>query len=326
MTTDIAVISPSAIAVEEYGPTYLRLRLGLTYDDWARVGETLGHMGRGIQWWIGDWLKYGEHSYGEKYAQAAKLTGLEIPALKQYQWVADRIDEFTRVNLVPWSTHREVAALPRDQQIAILSQAAPLEGEDSPQLTQREVRDLARDYAKAISPPPALPAGTYDLIYADPPWRYEFVEAKNRAIENHYPTMTLDEIKALELPRLAPDALLLLWATPPKLDEAIQVMREWGFSYRSCLVWVKHAIGMGYWARQRHELLLVGRLGEFSPPPESERPDSVIESPREAHSKKPEQVYALIERMFPAARKIELFSRRERDGWAAWGNQVADAP
>ncbi len=188
-------------------------------------------------------------------------------------------------------------------------------------LSRSDLEHAVREWRHGQKQPAVLPPGVFDLLYVDPPWRYEFVEAENRAIENQYPTMSLDEIKALELPQIAPDALLLMWATSPKLTEALEVVEAWGFEYRSCLVWVKHAIGMGYWARQRHELLLVCKAGDFPAPAPEDRPDSVIEAPREEHSKKPDQVYALIERMFPNASKIELFCRRPREGWASWGNE-----
>jgi N6-adenosine-specific RNA methylase IME4 len=135
--------------------------------------------------------------------------------------------------------------------------------------------------------------------------------------------MTLDEICALPVGGCAtPDAVLYLWVTSPKLEEGLRVMREWGFSYRSCLVWVKDRIGMGYWARQRHELLLVGVRGNMPPPPTEARPDSVIEAPRGEHSVKPVAAYEMIERCFPGMPRLELFARRARDGWDRWGHEA----
>jgi len=160
--------------------------------------------------------------------------------------------------------------------------------------------------------------GVFPVIYADPPWRYEHSKSDSRKVENQYPTMSLDEIKALEVPT-TPDAILFLWATSPKLCEAIEALNAWGFTYRTCMVWVKDRIGMGYYARQRHELLLIGTKGSMVTPEAVNRPDSVIESPREEHSKKPEVVYELIERMYPELPRIELFRRKARGGWHGWG-------
>ena len=167
----------------------------------------------------------------------------------------------------------------------------------------------------------ALPEGQYDLILADPPWKYEYSQAANRSIENHYPTMELDEILAIQLPA-ASDCVLFLWATSPKLAEAIAVLGAWRFSYRTCMVWVKGSIGMGVYARQRHELLLIAVRGKPLPPEESQRPDSVIEAPRGKHSEKPAAVYDIIESMYPHSRKLEMFARTSRNGWHTWGNEA----
>lgn len=170
----------------------------------------------------------------------------------------------------------------------------------------------------------APPEGKFSLIYADPPWRYEHVRTESRAIENQYPTMDLDEICALPIPDVAhDDCVLFLWATSPKLWESMRVIDAWGFTYRTCAVWDKQKIGMGYYFRQRHELLLVAAKGALPVPEASERVSSVIVAPRAEHSRKPDVVYELIEAMYPDTTKIELFCRRPREGWSAWGNEVA---
>lgn len=163
----------------------------------------------------------------------------------------------------------------------------------------------------------------YPVIYADPPWRYEHTKTDNRRIENQYPTMALDDICGLKVGDLAtPDAVLFLWVTNPKLGEALQVIEAWEFTYRTNMVWVKDRIGMGYFARQQHELLLIATRGNVPVPEPKNRVASVLHSPRQEHSKKPEEYYGIIESMYPEYKKIELFSRMEREGWEAWGNQV----
>lgn len=166
--------------------------------------------------------------------------------------------------------------------------------------------------------------GLFPVIYADPPWLYEHSKSDSRKIENQYPTMTLEDIKALEIPT-TPDAILFVWATSPKLTEAIEVIQAWGFNYRTCMVWVKDRIGPGYYARQRHELLLIAKKGNMVTPKEANRPDSVIESPREKiHSKKPDIVYELIEQMYSELPKLEMFARsNDRENWSVWGNESA---
>lgn len=164
--------------------------------------------------------------------------------------------------------------------------------------------------------------GTFDIIYADPPWRYEHSISNSRSIENHYPTMSLEEICSLSIPS-SENAVLFLWVTMPKLVEGLKVIEAWGFQYRTGMVWIKDKIGMGYFMRGKHELLLISRKGDIEVPEPENRPDSVIfiEFPREEHSKKPDIFYEIIEKMYPRKRYIELFARRRRGGWISWGNE-----
>lgn len=165
--------------------------------------------------------------------------------------------------------------------------------------------------------------GVFPVIYADPPWEYEHPISDSRRIENQYPTMSLDAIMSLPVNDIAADdAILFLWATTPLLRKGLLVMQAWGFDYRTSMVWVKPSIGPGQWVRQRHEYLLIGVRGDIPTPKGEDKPDSVIEAPREEHSKKPEIVYDIIERMYPELPKVELFSRRKRENWAAWGNEI----
>jgi len=167
-------------------------------------------------------------------------------------------------------------------------------------------------------------ATRYPVVYADPPWRYEHSRTDNRQIENHYPTLLLTEICDLPISQLAADnAVLFLWTTSPKLAESMEVIPAWGFTYRTCIVWDKERVGMGYYARQQHELLLIAARGNLPVPEPANRPASVVRLRRDnEHSSKPLEFYDLIERMYPEYKKVELFARHKREGWVAWGNQV----
>lgn len=178
---------------------------------------------------------------------------------------------------------------------------------------------------------PASPAGqvlasasccAFGVIYADPPWQYDTGTADpTRRIENHYPTMSDDEICAMQVPA-AKNAILYLWAVAPKLDAGFRVMDAWGFRYKTCAVWDKVKVGMGFWWRGQHEILMVGTRGKVSPPPQSLRKSSVIRCPRGRHSAKPEQVRDWIGEWYPDVPKLEIFSRLKRPGWEVFGNQV----
>ena len=165
--------------------------------------------------------------------------------------------------------------------------------------------------------------GIFPVIYADPPWQYEHPISDSRRIENQYPTMPIEEICALPVESIAaPDSILFLWVTTPLLEKGLRVMEVWGFEYRTSMVWVKPSIGPGQWVRQRHEYLLIGVRGNIPTPKGENKPDSVIEAPREEHSKKPDIVYEIIEKMYPELPKVELFCRNPREGWTAWGNEI----
>ena len=172
----------------------------------------------------------------------------------------------------------------------------------------------------------ALPASVYSLIYADPPWRYHNVVSEDRRIENHYPTMSLDDICDLPVAGIAAnDSLLYLWATVAELPGALRVMGAWGFEYKSHAVWVKPSIGIGFWFRSQHELLLLGTRGSMPTPIEALRHSSVLESPTGAHSAKPKIVRDWIDSAYGDFPRIELFAREGSDGWDVWGNQSAVA-
>jgi N6-adenosine-specific RNA methylase IME4 len=166
------------------------------------------------------------------------------------------------------------------------------------------------------------------VIYADPPWRlepYSRDTGLDRAADNHYPTMTLDELKALQPKiRAGPNCALFLWATVPMLDQALAVMTAWGFAYRSHWIWLKSKVAHGYWNRNRHELLLVGVKGEVPAPAPGEQYESVRQFAVGAHSEKPDIFAAMIEEMFPTVPKLEMFARKQRPGWTCWGNEVEE--
>jgi N6-adenosine-specific RNA methylase IME4 len=168
-----------------------------------------------------------------------------------------------------------------------------------------------------------LPDRTYDVILADPEWRFEVrsrATGLGRSADRHYRTSPTEVIAARPVASIAKrDAVLLLWATVPMLPHALRVMAAWGFDYKSHCVWVKPGIGTGYWFRNRHELLLLGTRGRVpAPAPETLWP-STIEAPRRRHSEKPEFQYALVDAYFPGTERIELNARQRRLGWDFWG-------
>ena len=167
----------------------------------------------------------------------------------------------------------------------------------------------------------------YNIIYADPPWRYWESGNKNQAL--HYTTMTIDEICDLPVKNIADDdCVLFLWVTYPILHEAFRVIESWGFKYSTAaFVWVKKNkqkdspfMGCGAWTRANSELCLLATKGNIM------RLDAsisqVVESPIEEHSKKPDIVRDLITRLVGKLPRVELFCRNPAEGWDVWGNEA----
>ena len=187
----------------------------------------------------------------------------------------------------------------------------------------RQVLQHRRD--RELPVPAPLPAGCWDVVLADPPWPMAGRRGSGRSVVNHYPTMEIEEIAAIELP-VAHDALLFLWAVNSMLPQALEVMAVWGFEYETQFIWEKDQIGLGHWNRTQHEQLLLGRRGRFPVPPPDRRASSVLKGKRGKHSEKPESAYKLIEQMYPDAKRLELFARGPaRPGWDSWGNQAEPA-
>lgn len=164
-------------------------------------------------------------------------------------------------------------------------------------------------------------SGNYDLIYADPPWRYSFSKSNSRKIENQYQTMSTEEICNMVVPS-APNSVLYLWTTSPKLLDGLRVLSAWGFTYKSQAVWDKETKGMGYWFRGQHEILLVGTKGKFSPPAPNLRVGSVFRYKRSNHSKKPDEIRKYLSFVHPDSLKLEMFARQTSIGWDTFGNET----
>lgn len=170
----------------------------------------------------------------------------------------------------------------------------------------------------------ALPDGKYRVIYADPPWKYnDKRDGHTTGAEDHYPTLSISELCALPVKKLAADdAVLFIWTTSPMLEVAFGVIKAWGFQYKSSFVWDKIAHNMGHYNSVRHEFLLVCTRGSCVPD-NAKLFDSVQSIERTEHSRKPEAFREIIDTLYTAGRKIELFARGVvTDGWTAWGNEA----
>lgn len=226
------------------------------------------------------------------------------------------------------SRFQQLASIPESEFEHAIGQAK-IAGQE---LTRTMLHKIAKDQHQAERreeriakvADPLNTVGRFPLIYADPPWQYDFISVDAWKVENHYPTMPIDEICALPVGDIATnDAILFLWATAPKLADAMRVVAAWGFTYKTCAIWDKEWTGMGNYFRVQHELLLIATRGSIPPPTTDNRPASIVRHKRSTtHSEKPEVFYQIIESMYPELPKVELFARATREGWKAWGNQV----
>lgn len=169
-----------------------------------------------------------------------------------------------------------------------------------------------------------FPSGKYAVLLADPPWEYRNDNFPMSAAA-HYPSMSIEaicEMADVVNRCVTEETVLFLWATPPLLPEALQVMAAWGFEYKTHLVWDKErAMGTGWFVWPRHELLLIGVRSKTPHP--RDRSESIFFASRRRHSEKPEEAYTIIERMY-AGPYLEFFARAKREGWAAYGNEIEE--
>lgn len=288
-------------------------------------------------------LSHGRHARDEAQicvSRAAELLNVSPRSVDHGRVVRDRgVPELARAverGAIAITTAADVARLPTTEQreIVAIGRPAIMAAAKRYRTEQAVIRHGERVEKLAAISAGNLPlAGLrrYPIIYMDPPWRtvtWSEVTGSSRAVENHYPTMPLDEIQALPVANLATsDALCLLWARGPLLPECIVTLQGYGFRYVSNWIWNKDQPGTGYWGREKHEQLLIGTRGAFPAPLPGTQPASVLDAPRGEPSHKPDLFLDLIDRLWPSLPKIELFGRQglpgrtRRAGWDVWGNQ-----
>ena len=171
-----------------------------------------------------------------------------------------------------------------------------------------------------------LPEGKFGVIYADPPWPYpERLDAKNLygARNYHYDELSIKDLCELKVKELSADnAVLFIWVATNFLKQSFEIIESWGFKYKSNIVWIKSGRGgIGYYVKGDHELLLIATKGSCLPKTDK-LISSVLKAPKQEHSKKPKEVYEMIETLYPDNKYIELFARNKRNGWVSWGNEI----
>lgn len=293
-----------------------------TEEEWLTQLRKISYIDGAIQWWIGDLAVAGEVRNGirsELYDRIEEETGFKRNTLKNCKSVSASVDLSLRRDRLSFGHHKEVWALPPEQQDQWLDRAE----QESMSVAQLRRAIKAEKYEDV-----ALPDGKYRIIYADPPWQYGGEQhgsgaAQDTVLETHYGTMTIDQICQMDVSGMAADdSVLFLWATVPLLREGLRVMEAWGFDYKTHFVWDKVLHNVGHYNSVRHELLLVGGRGR-SVPDVAELADSVYSEERTEHSRKPEWFRQWIDSHYTGGARIELFRRGVAPaGWTVSGNEV----
>jgi len=300
----------------------LILNDSITIDEWKELGSQLKQVEGSVQFWIGDWARFGDkkgftgkYTDSKVYDELEDITGLNRGTIKNIKSVAEATSSFRHDDL-SFTHHQEVAKLTPEKQTEFLNKAS------DENLSVRELRNEIRKEDKILESV-SLPKGKYNVIYCDPAWEYSNSNLGGSALSK-YPTMPTSDICDLDIQDLSSEnCILFMWATNPLLEDALKVIDAWGFKYKTNMVWVKDKSTfnqLGFYIYGQHELLLIAVKGSMLPI--GDKPKSIITGENNIHSKKPEIVYEIIESMFPEMKYLELFARRKRNLWESWGNEL----
>ena len=295
--------------------TGLTLPENLEYNEWERIGDCLKLVEGSVQWWIGDWLNYGERKYGEIYAQAIEATGLSYQTLADNKWVSGQIETSLRKENLSFNHHKEVASLPAEDQQKFLNKAV------EKNLSVRELREEIRKF-KTLTETPPIPSDNYNVIVIDPPWPMEKIEREVRPnqVGFDYDVMNEDELSGLNIP-YDNNSHIWLWTTHRFLPMAFRLLDKWGMKYVCTFTWHKtggfQPVGL---PQYNCEFVLYARVG--TPKFISTKDFSVcFNAPRGKHSEKPEEFYDILRRVTDG-RRLDMFNRRKIEGFDSWGKEA----
>lgn len=182
---------------------------------------------------------------------------------------------------------------------------------------RRQVKGVKERQKIANTTPPE---GTWQVVVIDPPWPYSIRQSDpTHEISQTYEAMSIDQIATFPLPA-APNSIVWLWVPNAFLHDAFHIIEAWGLKYRTTLTWAKNFPGLGDWLAGQTEHCLLATRGNYKLLRDNE--STFLQAPRGKHSEKPDAFYAMVDGLCPGT-KIDIFARKEREGWATWG---AEAP
>lgn len=308
ITTFKQIIIPNC----KFTKTSLTISDGISKEQWTELGSFLKTVEGCVQFWIGDWIRFGEKKWGEKYKEAIEKTGLDYGTLRDYKWVAEKVDLSLRNDKLDYQHHKQIASLSPKEQEKWLNKA------ETENLTIRELRQAIRG-SKPFKTSKTL-EGEYNVIVIDPPWNYgtEY-DPQTRRVGSPYPEIPTENLELSKYVKPANDCVLWLWTTHRFLPDALKLVGEWGFDYKLTLVWNKERMGIGSWLRCQVEFCLLGIKG--SPQWRLTNERDFIQEARREHSRKPESFYLMVKKLC-GGKMADIFSREKHDGFDPYGNET----
>lgn len=295
-------------------PTYDHIRAALTFAVAAQEASP---------YWVGDILTYAESraDLSDQIDTLASETGLARKTLYNRLYVSKNVGPAAR-ELAPSASHAaEVAALAPAEQREWMDKART--NALSTAELRREIRASKR---RGVIQGQAVLEGKYRVIYADPPWAYGSGTKGGSRVEDHYPSMSIEDIGKLPVEaHTTPDAVLFMWTTAPLILQnpgPRDVLEAWGFTYKTNIVWDK-VLGIGgNYTYVRHEHLVIATRGSCLPDVTEKMIQSVHVERRTEHSVKPDTFRKAIERVYTTGPYLELFGRQKVAGWTVFGNDA----
>ena len=271
----------------------------------------------------------------DRAPKSAEVAAQTVGTNQQYVSDAKRISEdapevleMMRAGVVNMPAAKQLAKMDSETRGLILN---TLKESGASEVGGREIKMAERSVKQQrIADAPPMPSNKYRIWYADPPWEYNDsgvitdTDSYGRAAR-HYLTMSIGNLCAMKeeiADRCETDAVLFLWTTSPLLEVAFDVVRAWGFKYKTSFIWDKIKHNFGHYNSVRHELLLICTRGSCTPD-NLKLFDSVQSIERtEKHSEKPQEFRDIIDTIYTHGNKIELFARETHEGWDTWGNEA----
>ena len=262
------------------------------------------------------------YAHSIKYEALRKLgeilhgTGIHRGGSKFREGTLKEIDIDGKTSMIA----QQLAAMPDEQFEQVRDGALAVNKALQAANVERKRAEISKSIGNAKGAHLQKLEGVYDVIVIDPPWNYgRAYDAESSRSASPYPEMTQNELLSIDLPA-ARDCVLFLWTTHAFIWDAKAIMDAAGFSYKATLVWNKQKIGMGAWLRMQCEFCLVGIKGK--PLWENTTYRDIIEEARREHSRKPDGFYTMVEAI-TAGRRLDYFSRQERNGWDTYGNETS---